>query len=131
MFQLLQDALVEVVRHSSFPCKLVTAWLNDAESDEAFRAGDDRFLARPRLPPQHTLGFRACPVLSSSGTIERSVGLNRAAARISQLGNSRVGTFFAASPSLALSTLAISSIDINPPDTAMKRSPFAAGSVIA
>ena len=52
-------------------------------------------------------------VLSSSGTIERSVGLNRAAARISQLGNSRVGTFFAASPSLALSTL----LPMNPNNT--------------
>ena len=46
-----------------------------------------------------------------------------------QLGISRVGTLLAALPIRAFSTLAISSIDMTSPDTAMNRSPFAAGSV--
>src|SRR5262245_56543297 len=65
--------------------------------------------------------------------IGHDCGSNSAPARTIQLGGSRVGAFFALSPSVARNTFAISSIDIALPfsATAMKRSPAAAGYVIA
>jgi NMT1/THI5 like len=75
--------------------------------------------------------FVAWRVLSSSGSMGHTVGSNSATTRTSQFGNCRVGTFVAASPRRVLSIVAMSSIDMIPPETAMKRSPFAARSVIA
>jgi len=49
-------------------------------------------------------------VLSSSGSNGRMVGSNSATKRTSQFGSCRVGTFFAASPRRASSTVAMSSI---------------------
>ena len=55
----------------------------------------------------------------------------RAVARTSQLGNLKVRTRRAVAPIRAFSTHATSCIDMKSPATARKRSPFAAGCVIA
>jgi len=49
----------------------------------------------------------------------------------SDLRTQALRLLFAAFPRRVLSALAMSSIDMIPPETAMKRSPFAAGFVIA
>ena len=70
-------------------------------------------------------------LLPSSGRICFAAGSRIAAMRTSQLGSCQVGTLLADAPMRLLSTRAISRIDRKSPATARKRSPAAAGCVMA
>ena len=74
------------------------------------------------------VAFRFRP---SSGTMPRAAGLFRAERRTNQFGSTRVGTLPAAAPMRRRSTFATSTIHRLSPEMAMKRSPLAAGFVIA
>src|ERR1700722_2267046 len=74
------------------------------------------------------LALFCCP---SCGRISRTAGFFSADSRTSQSGTSRVGTRAASAPRCSLSTRAICASDMAAPARARKRSPLAAGSLMA